>query len=340
MLKSTRQGTNHDTDIFYLTNQRKKGYFVSSGPADYISYLFQEGIMKLPRYFLACGLVCSLIAVAAISCGEKGPNAEDRIKALEAKGVPDSILSNVKLYLYNVTNYAKTGQAGNGGRYKDSLKTGLSAAEAWYEKTSRECKTYIESARKSIADRKAGLTGLSLKDCDSILKIADSLVAINWPIQARLQFEKLDSKMPSLLDNQKKAAGIRPKLFGTWKNVHVLLPPEDEKGAHYKAVETSTYSFAKDGAFSGIEEKLGQSNQVFKEDWKFFSWGKYDLMGDSIYLFITREKCAKQIYTTMNLKTKIWERKVQPTYDSTITNGKKDKYITFDDLKLSFKKIK
>jgi hypothetical protein len=296
--------------------------------------------MKLPRYFLVYSLVCSLIAVTATSCGKKGPNSEDRIKTLESKGVPDSVLSNVKLYFYNVCNLAKQGQGVKVGAYNDSLKTGLAAAEAWYAKTMQENKVYIESVKKTIADRKASLAGIALKDCDSLLKVADSFVTINWLIQARLIFEKIDTIMPILIENQKKAAEIRPKLFGTWKNVHILRPPEDEAGAHYKAVETSIYSFAKDGAFSGIEEKLGQSGPYFKEDWKFLSWGTYDLMGDSIYLFITREKCAKQIYTQFNLITKIWERKVQPTYDSTITNHKKDKFITFDDLQRTFKKGK
>jgi hypothetical protein len=298
--------------------------------------------MKLPRYFLVYGLVCSLIAVAVTSCGKKGSSAsaEDRIKTLEAKGVPDSVVSNVKLYLYNITSLGKIGQSGQVHLYKDSLKNGLAAAEAWYEKTMQENKVYIESVKKSIADRKSGLTGLPLKDCDSLLKVADSFVAINWLMQARSNFEHIDAVMPTLLENRKKAAEIRPKLFGTWKDVHIVRPPEDEEGAHYKAVETSIYSFAKDGAFSGMEEKHGQSTHYLKEDWKFLSWGTYDLMGDSIYLLITREKCVQQIYTRLHLKTNKWNREVQPTYDSTITNHKRDKFITFDDLKLAFKKGK
>ncbi len=296
--------------------------------------------MKLLRYFLAYGLVCSLVAIAAISCGKKGPGAENRIKALEAKGVPDSLLSNVKLYLYNINSFTKTGQMGKVGHYKDSLNAGLAAAEAGYAKAMQENKAYVESTKKSIADRKAGLTGLQLRVCDSILKIADSLVAVNWLIQARSQFEKLDAVMPVLIENQKKAAETRPKLFGTWKNVHIVRPTEDEEGAHYKAVETSVYSFAKDGAFTGTEEKLGQSTPFMKEDWKFLSWGTYDLLGDTVFMFVNREKCAKQVYTNLNVKTKIWERKASPTYDSTITNGKRDKYVTFDDLKQSFKKVK
>jgi hypothetical protein len=295
--------------------------------------------MKLLRYFLVYSIICSLIAVTATSCGKKGPSNEDRIKTLETKGAPDSILSNLKLYLYNVTNLAKTGYPGKVSLYKDSLKTGLAAAEAWYEKTMQENKVIIESMKKSIADRKAALSGLSLKDCDSALKIADSLVTINWLIQARQQFEKIDAMMPTLLENQKKAKELKPKLFGTWKNIHTVLPTDDE-GAHYKALETSIYTFGKDGAFTGIEEKHGQSTHFLKEDWKFLSWGTYNLMGDTIYLFIAREKCANQVYTRLNIKTNKWDREVQPTYDSTITNSKKDKFITYDDLKRDFNKVK
>jgi hypothetical protein len=297
--------------------------------------------MKLSRYLFVTCLVCSLIAVVATSCGgKKGPSADDRIKALAAKGVPDSILSNVKLYLYNINAASKTGQYSSVGSYKDSLKTGLAAAEAWYGKTIQENKIYIESIKKTIADRKASLTGIALKDCDSLLKIADSFATMNWLIQARTTFEYIDAIMPTLLQNQKKAAEIRPKLFGTWKNVNVIHPTEGEENAHYKAVETSHYTFAKDGAFSGIEEKLGQSTPYMKEDWKFLSWGTFDLMGDTVYMFITREKCPKQNYTNLNRKTNIWERKAEPTYDSTITNHKKDKFITFEDLQRNFKKGK
>jgi hypothetical protein len=297
--------------------------------------------MKLSRYLFVTCLVCSLIAVVATSCGgKKGPSADDRIKALAAKGVPDSILSNVKLYLYNINSASKSGQYGSVGSYKDSLKTGLAAAEAWYGKTVQENKTYIESVKKTIADRKASLTGIALKECDSILKVADSFVTINWLIQARTTFEQIDAMMPTLLANQKKAAEIKPKLFGTWKNVHVVRPTEGEENEHYKAVETSVYSFAKDGAFAGTEEKLGQSTPYMKEDWKFLSWGKYDLMGDTVYMFITREKCAKQNYTNLNRKTNKWEHKAEPTYDSTFTNHKRDKFITFEDLQQNFKKGK
>jgi hypothetical protein len=291
--------------------------------------------MKVFRYFFAYFFVLALMAGFALNCGKKGPTIEQRIKALQDKGAPDSILSNAKIYLNQAQNF-RTGQA---GKYKDSLKTSIAAAEAWYEKTMSESKAYIESVRKTIMDRKAQLSGLPLKDCDKLLLTADSLVKINWLIAARTEFEKIDAAMPFLLENQKKATELKPKIVGTWKAVNVLRPTEDE-GAKYKALETRIYAFGKDGAFSGSEEKHGQTTPFWKEDWKFLSWGTYDLLGDSIYLFISREKCAQQIYTQLNLKTNKWVKKVEPLYDSTITNNKKDKFITYDDLKSEFKKIK
>ena len=293
--------------------------------------------MKMFRYFFAYCFALSSITGFALNCEKKGPTIEQRIKALEDKGAPDSILSNVKIYLSNVKNLGKIGKA---GKYKDSLKTSIAAAEAWYEKAVTGSKVYIESVRKTIIERKAHLSGLPLKDCDNLLLTADSLVKINWLIAARAEFEKIDAAMPFFLENQKKANELKPKIVGTWKAVHVVRPTDDEEGANYKALETRIYTFGKDGAFSGSEEKHGQSTPYLKEDWKFLSWGTYDLSGDSIYLFISREKCAQQVYTRLNIKTKKWEKKVEPSYDSTITNNKKDKFIVYDDLKSDFKKIK
>jgi len=283
-------------------------------------------------------LVLSLLAGVVVQCGKKGPTVDERIKTLQDKGTPDSILSSVKVYLYNVNNLGKTGQMGKARQYKDSLKTGLAAAEAWYEKSMVENKTYIDEIKKTIAASKSKLTGLPLKDCDSMLKVADSFVTLNWLIQARTHFENISAVMPTLLKNQERAAELTPLLIGTWKDVHAVLPPEDEEGPRYKAVETRIYSFAKDGGFTGVEEMHGQTTPYMKENWKFLSWGTYDLMGDTIYMYVTREKCAQQSFTQLNVKTNKWIKNDKPTYDSTITNSKKDKFIVYDDLKIAFKK--
>lgn len=292
------------------------------------------------NFFRTCTLYSCIIVFFALlfaGCGKKGPGAEARIKALEEQGVPDSVLSSVKVYLYNVTTLGKTGQMGKVRKYKDSLKAGIAAAEAWYEKAMQENKIFIDSLRPTLDKRKTELTGLPLKDYDSMLAVADSFVALNWLVQARTEFEKCDEAMGVFLKNQERAEQIRPKLYGTWTDVHVVRPASED-GGNYKATEKKVFTFKKDGSFKAIESMNGQTTPYMKENWEFQSWGTYDLMGDSIYLFVTREKCAKQIFTQLNVKTNKWKRNVKPTYDSTITNNAKDKFITYDDLKLAFKR--
>lgn len=295
--------------------------------------------MKVVRSLSVCCLSLLLVAGLAVNCGKKGPTMEERIKALEEKGVPDTILADIKVYLYNVTSLAKTGQGGKARTYRDSLKNGLAAAEAWYDQTMTANKPIIDNLYKSFTERKATLTGLPLRDADSLIKIADSLIAKNWLIAARTKLEQFDTIMGILVRNETTAKELRKKLVGTWKDVHIVRPNEDE-GYKFKATETRVYKFGADGSFEGQEEMHGQTTPFMKEDWKFISWGKYDLMGDTIYQFIEREKCVQQIFTQLNAKTNKWDRNVKPTYDSTITNNSKDRFITFDDLKIAFKKIK
>lgn len=174
----------------------------------------------------------------------------------------------------------------------------------------------------------------SPKDADSLLAVVDSFSTINWLIQARNRLDNLDTIMPILLQNEATAKAVLTKLTGTWRDVHVI--PSEE--GNFKATQKRTYQFAKNGAFEGSEAMLGQTTPYMKEDWEFLSWGTYDLMGDTIYLNIAREKCTRQVFTQLNVKDNKWIRNVKPTYDSTITDGSKNRFITFGDLKLEFKK--
>ena len=295
--------------------------------------------MKLLRSFFICGLSLTMVAALAIDCGKKGPTIEERIKALEEKGVPDSVLADVKVYLYQVTSAKKAAQSGKARTYNDSLKKGIVIAEAWYEQAMQTNKPISDNLRNSFVERKAALTGLQLIDADSLLKIVDSLIAKNWLVQARTKMESFDTIMGILVQNEEKSREIRKKIVGTWKDVHILEAPED-LGIRFSAKEVRVFKFGNDGSFESSEERHGQTTPFLKEDWKFLSWGKWDLMGDTIYQFITREKCTQQWYTQKNVKLNKWERKEHPTYDSTITDGAKDRFIVYSDLKIEFKKIK
>ena len=293
--------------------------------------------MTLFRSLAVCCLVAAMIAAPAIDCGKKGPTIEERIKALEEKGVPDSVLANVKVYLYQVTSARKAAQSGKMRTYNDSLKKGIVIAEAWYEQAMQTNRPIIDKLRASFVERKASLSGLPLQDADSLLAIADSLIAKDWLVQARTKMEDFDTVMGILVKNEERAKEIRKQIVGTWKDVHVLEAPED-LGMRFSAKEVRVFKFGADGSFESSEERHGQTTPFLKEDWKFLSWGKWDLMGDTIYQFITREKCTQQWYTQKNVKLNKWEKKEHPTYDSTITNGAKDRFIVYSDLKIEFKK--
>jgi hypothetical protein len=161
----------------------------------------------------------------------------------------------------------------------------------------------------------------------------DSMVKMNWLIQAQEKIVEIDSMMPQLLKDESKMVAIRPKLVGTWSSSRA---PQ----GGYKGVEKRRYTFMKDGSFNSDEEMKGQTAETLKEDWQFLSWGKYDLRGDTILLFVEREKCTRQsFWNYMKKDGKVqWVKNDAPTYDSTITNHGKDKYMTFDYLLEFFKK--
>ena len=261
---------------------------------------------------------------------------ESRIKTLEEKGVPDSVLANVKVYLYNVNAARKSSNMGNARKYGDSMIIAIDLAEKWYENSMQEFKPYIESLRKTIDQKKSALTGMQLKTADSALALVDSFVNLNWIIQARWKLDKLDSIMPLLQKDEETAQKVRKQIVGKWGDAH-FIKPED---ANYKALDKRIYKFTSDGKFEGSEEMNGQTTDYMKEEWQFLSWGSYDVKGDTIFIFVNREKCPKQVFTQLNVRENKWIRNIKPTYDSTITNGSKDRFVLYDYLKENFKKMR
>ena len=86
------------------------------------------------NFFRKCTLYsCIVVFVAMLfaGCGKKGPGAEERIKALEEQGVPDSVLSSVKVYLYNTICLF----LGEFGRPVDRVKDGSSISRFLKEKS-------------------------------------------------------------------------------------------------------------------------------------------------------------------------------------------------------------
>lgn len=280
-------------------------------------------------------ILISAAALSLIGC-KSGPKLEEvqaRVKALEEKGVPDSVISDIKVAIYNVVVGKQTNNSSLINKYSDSMAIGIEKAEKWYADAMTQNKPYIESHKKALLEKKSNLSGLHLKTADSLLAIVDSLVNVNWLVQAKTKIDKLDSIMPTLLDNEKKAQETKKLVLGKWMDSHIVQVED----APYRAKSVRSFNFGKDGKFESSEEMVGQTTPYMKEDWQFISWGEFDLRGDTIVMSISREKCPRQIFTQLNVKENKWTKNVKPSYDSTLTIPKIET-ITFKTLKEDFKK--
>jgi hypothetical protein len=291
--------------------------------------------MKSERWRLLFIAVCCVVAAMIAGCGVSGKKlnaAEQRIATLQQKGVPDSLLTEARVLLVQSRTAKQLGNGMGAKSQYDSLEKLLATAEASYGATTGQLKPGVEAMRKTIADKKLNLTGTHLHEADSLLAFLDAIIArCDWQ-SAKEEAAMIDIAMNSLLKNEQTAKEIKPKVIGTWTSTESIKNKEEKSNA----VEKKSFSFAPDGKLDIIEERNGQTNETLKEDWKFESWGTYSLKGDTILMNITREKCMKQVY--QNLKKNQWVKFEKPPYDSTVTNGKKDRYMAFDYLKASFKK--
>jgi tRNA G37 N-methylase Trm5 len=127
-------------------------------------------------------------------------------------------------------------------------------------------------------------------------------------------------------------------VIGTWAGERV---PTAE-GFKAKALEKKQFEFSADGKLHAVESMKGQTDEFLKEDWQFESWGTWDIKGDTVLLKITRELCQKQVFENFREVDgkKKWVREEKPTYDTTITDGSKDRYMTWDYFEQWLKKRK
>jgi hypothetical protein len=289
--------------------------------------------MKVLARVLSVLSVCFLMVVMIAGCGvseKKLKDAEQRMQTLQGNGVPDSLLTEARVLISQSRVSKKLGNGIGAKTEYDSAMSILGKAEGNYGATTAELKPSVEAMRKSLGDKKLNLSGVILKEADSLLAFIDALMTANkWP-DAKAECQEVVAIFAGLEKDQLIAKETKPKLVGTWGGSHL----DKENGAN--AVEKKQFTFAADGKIDIVEERNGSTTPEFKEDWKFQSGGTYDLKGDTILISVTKEKCLKQAY--QHLKGKKWVKTEKAPYDSVITGGKKDRYMTFEFLKGNFKK--
>ncbi len=283
---------------------------------------------------VGCG-ACLMIAGCGVT-SKKMDDAEKRIAMLSQQGVSDSMLTDARVLLVQIKTSKQYGGGASPQSLYDSVMTLLARAEFAYSNVASKLKPYVDSLRKTFDARKQRLTGVQLKEADSIVKRADSLITLTRWGEAKASCDAVDTALTSLVKDEKNAREIKTKLIGTWSGVNKVKNKEQKADF----VEKKIFTFAPDGKVTSVEERNGQTNESLKEDWKFQSAGTYSLKGDTIFLFIAKEKCLKQAYTNLvvkNGKTQ-WVKTEKAPYDSTITSGKKDRFMTYEYLKEICKK--
>lgn len=288
------------------------------------------------RFFRNLVLFCVCVTGCVIVTGCVSQNTIDsyavRLKALEEKGVPDSLLSTIRVYISQANDGKKSGNGIVVKSSVDSLKVCVAAAEKWSNDLVAAAQPRVESLQKQFAGQKAKLSGTQLKEADSLLGVIDSYVKKTWYLQAQAAANHLDSLMPMLLKDEVAALKVAAELSGTWTKIK----KHTENGAN--AMEKRTVTFEKDGTFKMDEQMKGQTSPQLKEDWQFLSQGAYAIKGDTLLLNVQKEQRLRETYE--NLVNGKWVKNTKKPNDTTIANGSKDQYFTFEFLKDTYTKKK
>ena len=290
------------------------------------------------KKILSAALCFGCAAMLFSGCGPS-PKAiakiDARIKLLTTGGAPDSLVTPPSLCLQMAKDAMarKPQDTRTASIALDSANILLKQIEAGYTAEMARLKPGVVQQVAGLRTEAAELTGLHKKKADSALTVVDSAISANALFLAEAKGFSADTVIKNMIAAQKVADGLRPQVIGKWTCINKSKSIENPA---INAVEQKVFTFGADGKVYLEESKKGQSAANLKEDWAFFSWGTYDLRGDTVLLAVTRFKIAKQDFVEM--KEGKWVVRHGVTCDSAITDGSQNRSITFPDLKLDFVK--
>jgi hypothetical protein len=285
-------------------------------------------------FSLASVVLCAFVLSGCGVTDGKLNDANQRIDKLVKQGAPDSVVESAKMLVLNIRSALKYGGSIDPQKQYDSLIAMLDKTEVAYAHTTNSLKPVIMEQRTGFDAKLQALTGMQHIEAQKIIGKLDSLINANkWP-EAQKQCALADTALQSLVIDEQRAQAIKPKLAGTWTGSEHIT----ENGAN--AMEKTVFVFGKDGTADVTEEHKGVNSETNKSEWKFHSTGTYDVKGDTAFLAITHEQCLKQIFWNLTDKggKTVWDKSEMPTYDSTITSGKKNRFVTFTQLSKTYKK--
>jgi hypothetical protein len=266
-------------------------------------------------------------------------DAQKRLDLLKAKGVPTEKMTEARVFLDEARRALEKNNKGPAKKAVDSMKVWLAKAEGYYQQEVATLGPKIDASKNTAIKAKGELSGYQVRKIDSCIAVIDSFKKMDWLLQANARGDSLVKLLPFLKEDEAKVGRIKKLIPGEWVFTEKDKSVEDPK---VNAVTTKIFRFGNDGKIHLTEKKLGQSSPTFKEDWLFESWGTYGFKGDTVVLEINRFAAVKQMFTRMHIidGKQVWKNEPGPTYDSAITDGSQDRYITYQDLKDDFKKVR
>lgn len=282
----------------------------------------------------------SLTAIVVLAgCGgvsqETLDQAQKRIDNLKTQGIPDSMLSMAKVYLAQAIISKDKGKTPDAKKAAVELEKQLSDVEKYYKNHVSNLLPSIESLKSQIKSAREEFSALQAKRIDSMLIVVDSFVNVKYYLQANNTAKEIMNSIPQFREDQKKANEIIKKIPGEWVCTNHIKGTENKA---INAIEKKIFSFDKKGGVKLIENKKGQSGPFLKEDYEYRSVGTWDVLGDTIYLFVNRFTAVRQNFERMHKEGKklIWKKENHAPYDSTITDGSQDRNIIYADLLSDF----
>jgi len=281
--------------------------------------------------------VVALAAAVSVGCAKKVSVEEGKAKVQElaSKGVPEREMSDIKMYLFQMETAQKTGNNSMFGIYQDSLTAALALFEAKMTDILANAGPFMDSLRSACDGKLAQLKGLHLAEAEKGKVKVDSLMAIeSQKLYARNRLEAWSFDLDTLIIRQKLADSLRGEFVGIW----VMEKESPDKSL--KRVERTEIHMDKDGKLKLVEGGKGKLDPVSSDDWLIESYGTWDVMGDVVQHYITREKLIRQIFTGIDPQTGKQRTESKAPYDSAYAKGKKSSYISWDDLNKEYKRFK
>jgi hypothetical protein len=297
-------------------------------------------LRKLPLVVVGVAALALVVAGCGGSVNEKAlDDAQKRIDALKAKGVPHERLTEARVFLGQAKDDRDKKNNAAAKRGFDSAAVYITKAENFYNQEVANLGPEIDKAKGTAIKAKEELTGYQVRKIDSIVVIVDSLKRLDWLLQANNVAQDLVKLLPFLKEDENKTRKIMNKIPGEW----VFTEKEKSvESALVNALITKTFKFGdlKSKSIHLIEKKLGYSSAYLHEDWQFESRGTYGFKGDTIMLEINRFTIVRQRFKRLHKVDgkDVWKDEPQPEYDSVITDGSQDRSITYEDLTVDFRR--